>query len=69
MPRLAAHLHYRIVDVSSVRELARRWYPSELRRAPRKAAAHTALSDVRESLTELRWLRRHVFKQAQGGGR
>jgi oligoribonuclease len=62
MPRLAAHLNYRIVDVSSVRELAKRWYPAELRKAPRKANAHTALADIRESLAELRWLRRAVFK-------
>ena len=62
MPRLAAHLHYRIVDVSSIHELAKRWYPAELRRQPRKTNAHTAMSDVRESLAELRWLRKHVFK-------
>ena len=62
MPRLAAHLHYRIVDVSSVRELAKRWYPGEMRKAPRKACEHTALADIRESLDELRWLRKAVFK-------
>jgi oligoribonuclease len=62
MPRLAAHLHYRIVDVSSVRELAKRWYPAEVRKAPRKACAHTAMADIRESLAELRWLRRAIFK-------
>jgi oligoribonuclease len=62
MPRLAAALHYRIVDVSSVRELAKRWYPRELRRAPRKACEHTAMADIRESIAELRWLRRTIFK-------
>jgi oligoribonuclease len=62
MPRLAAHLHYRIVDVSSVRELAKRWYPAEMRKAPRKACEHTAKADILESLDELRWLRRTVFK-------
>jgi oligoribonuclease len=48
MPRLAAHLHYRIVDVSSVRELAKRWFPSASKRAPRKACLHTARSDILE---------------------
>lgn len=62
MPRLAAHVHYRIVDVTSVRELARRWYPEVLKRAPRRASSHTALADIRDSLEELRWLRAHVFK-------
>jgi len=66
MPSLAAHLSYRIVDVSSVRELAKRWYPAEMRRAPRKACEHTALADIRESLAELRWLRKTVFKAPRG---
>ena len=65
MPRLAAHLSWKIVDVTSVRELAKRWYPSELRRAPRKANKHTALADIRESVAELRWLRRNIFKQSK----
>jgi len=68
MPNLAAHLHYRIVDVSSVRELARRWFPSDMRKAPRKELRHTAKADILESLTELKWLRKTVFK-TRGGGR
>lgn len=62
MPSLAAHLHYRIVDVSSVRELARRWYPADMKKAPRKELRHTARSDILESLSELKWLRKTVFK-------
>jgi len=62
MPRLAAHLHYRIVDVSSVRELASRWFPNHSRRAPRKSMQHTAKADILESLEELRFLRKAIFK-------
>ena len=61
MPRLAAHLHYRIVDVSTVAQLAMRWFPKVMRKAPHKKREHTALADIRESLAELRWLRTHVF--------
>ena len=68
MPRLAAHLHYRLVDVSSVRELAKRWYPNASRRAPRKACAHTAKADILESIEELRFLKKAVFKDTGGGG-
>jgi len=62
MPRLAAHFHYRIVDVSSVRELASRWFPNHSRRAPRKSMQHTAKADILESLEELRFLRKAIFK-------
>lgn len=62
MPRLASHLHYRIVDVSSVRELASRWFPNHSRRAPRKSMQHTAKADILESLEELRFLRKAIFK-------
>ena len=68
MPRLAAHLHYRIVDVSSVRELARRWFPNEMKKAPRKEMRHTARSDILESLNELIWLRKAVFKASSSKG-
>jgi oligoribonuclease len=61
MPDLIAHLHYRIVDVSTVKELAKRWFPSASRRAPKKVLAHTALSDVRESIEELQYYRKAVF--------
>ncbi len=60
MPTLDAHLHYRLVDVSTIKELARRWYPQL--RAPGKSDAHRALDDIRESIAELRFYREHVFR-------
>ncbi|GLC45760.1 hypothetical protein PLESTB_000501600 [Pleodorina starrii] len=62
MPRVVAYLNYRIVDVSSIKELARRWFPKAHRAAPRKKLAHTALSDIKESIEELRYFRKAVFK-------
>ncbi|CAJ0586723.1 unnamed protein product, partial [Mesorhabditis spiculigera] len=62
MPRLNEHLHYRIVDVSSVKELTRRWYPQEYRDAPEKKGTHRALDDIRESIEELKFYRSNVFK-------
>lgn len=64
MPRLDQFLHYRIVDVSSIKELARRWYPGLA--APPKTEAHRALDDIRESIEELRYYRRHVFVPTPG---
>lgn len=61
MPRLHAHLHYRNVDVSTLKELVGRWYPEVARRAPAKKKAHRALEDIRESIDELRYYRRAVF--------
>ena len=59
MPRLNAYLHYRIVDVSSIKELALRWYPGL---APiKKAESHLALADIRESVAELRYYRQNCF--------
>ncbi len=58
------HLHYRSVDVSTIKELTRRWYPGALEATPRKATAHRALDDIRESIDELRWYRANVFKPA-----
>lgn len=66
MPRIVDYLHYRIVDVSSVGELCRRWFPREYGRAPRKSQAHTAMSDIRESIEQLRYYRQAVFKQPPG---
>jgi oligoribonuclease len=63
MPALEAYVHYRNVDVSTVKELARRWYPEVLREAPEKHGGHRALADIRESIEELRWLRSVVFVQ------
>lgn len=62
MPELEAHVHYRNVDVSTVKELARRWYPDVLDSAPPKEGGHRALADIRESIDELRWLRAAIFR-------
>ena len=60
MPALDAHLHYRIVDVSSIKELARRWYPEVS--APPKKESHRALDDILESIEELRFYRKQLFR-------
>jgi oligoribonuclease len=57
MPRLHDFFHYRNVDVSTLKELLRRWYPSRFA-PPKKAESHVALADVRESIEELRYYRR-----------
>jgi len=62
LPAIEEHLHYRSVDVSTLKELARRWYPAALAAAPAKATAHRALDDIRESLAELRFYREQLFK-------
>jgi oligoribonuclease len=62
LPDIEEHLHYRSVDVSTIKELTRRWYPGALDAVPRKATAHRALDDIRESIQELRWYREHVFR-------
>jgi oligoribonuclease len=64
LPEIEEHLHYRSVDVSTIKELTRRWYPGLLESAPRKATSHRALDDIRESIEELRWYRQHVFRPA-----
>ena len=61
LPEVEAYLHYRSVDVSTVKELARRWYPAAATGAPRKAGGHRALDDIRESVEELRHYRATVF--------
>jgi oligoribonuclease len=66
MPELDAFLHYRIVDVSSVKELARRWYPRVYFQAPKKAGGHRALADIRESIAELRYYREAIFVPQPG---
>jgi oligoribonuclease len=60
MPRLHACFHYRNVDVSTVKELARRWYPGL--QPPKKAERHRALDDLRESIAELRFYREVIFR-------
>jgi oligoribonuclease len=66
MPRLDDHLHYRMVDVSSIKELARRWYPRAYFNAPAKTGGHRALADIVDSITELRYYRAAVFVPAPG---
>lgn len=65
LPEIEEYLHYRSVDVSTLKELARRWYPDVLSGAPRKATAHRALDDIRESIEELRFYREHVFRAVE----
>ncbi len=66
MPALHNHLHYRMVDVSSVKELCRRWYPRVYFSQPEKGLAHRALADIFESVRELEYYRRCVFVPAPG---
>jgi oligoribonuclease len=66
MPELEAHLHYRIIDVSSIKELSRRWYPRVYFNAPKKAGGHRALADIKESIAELRYYRSAVFVPPPG---
>ncbi len=66
MPELESHLHYRIIDVSSIKELSRRWYPRAFFNAPTKSGGHRALADIRESIAELRYYREAVFVDQPG---
>ncbi len=66
MPALDAHLHYRMIDVSSVKELCRRWYPRIYFGQPEKGLAHRALADITESIRELAYYRRTAFVAPPG---
>ena len=66
MPDLDSFLHYRMVDVSSIKELARRWYPRVYFASPEKHGGHRALADIRESIRELRYYREAVFVPQPG---
>jgi oligoribonuclease len=66
MKDLDAYLHYRMVDVSSVKELARRWYPRAYFQAPKKLGGHRALADIHDSVRELAYYRATVFVPAPG---
>ncbi len=71
LPDLENYLHYRSIDVSTVKELCRRWYPEAFASAPAKAGAHRALGDIRESVAELRYYRSAIFRSPadpSGGG-
>ena len=66
MPALDSYLHYRMIDVSSIKELARRWYPRVYFGQPAKGLAHRALADIRESIRELEYYRRTIFVAPPG---
>ncbi len=66
MPELDSHLHYRLVDVSSIKELTRRWYPRVYFASPEKKGNHRALGDIRDSISELRYYRDAVFVAQPG---
>ena len=66
MPELETFLHYRIVDVSSIKELSRRWFPRAYFQAPAKHGNHRALADIQESIEELRYYREAVFVPSPG---
>ncbi|KXJ13072.1 Oligoribonuclease, mitochondrial [Exaiptasia diaphana] len=62
MPRFLDYLHYRIIDVSTIKELCRRWYPIEYNGTPKKALNHRALDDIKESIRELQYYKKTIFK-------
>ena len=66
MPALVEHLHYRVIDVSTIKELARRWYPRAYYQAPEKTGNHRALGDIEDSIDELRYYRRLLFAAEPG---
>jgi oligoribonuclease len=66
MPKLDSHLHYRNIDVSSVKELTKRWFPKVYFQLPKKSGGHRALADIRESIAELRYYRQTVFVSQPG---
>jgi len=66
LPELDAWLHYRIIDVSSIKELSRRWFPRAYINSPEKHGGHRALADIRESIAELRYYREAVFVAPPG---
>ena len=66
LPELDAYMHYRLIDVSTIKELARRWYPRSYFNAPAKTGGHRALADIRESIAELRYYRDTLFVPVPG---
>ncbi|GAA4659536.1 oligoribonuclease [Arthrobacter cryoconiti] len=66
MPELVEHLHYRVIDVSTIKELARRWYARSYFQSPAKTGGHRALGDIKDSITELKYYRKAVFVPAPG---
>ncbi len=68
LKELDAHLHYRVIDVSSIKELARRWYPRAYFASPKKIGNHRALGDIKDSIAELGFYRRAIFVAPPGPG-
>ncbi|XP_046390532.1 oligoribonuclease [Ischnura elegans] len=66
-PKVDDYLHYRILDVSSVKELCRWWFPNEYHKAPQKSFSHRALDDIRQSVEELRYYKKSIFKSNLNG--
>jgi len=66
LPELDGHLHYRSIDVSSLKELCRRWYPAVYKKRPSKKESHRALDDIRESVAELRYYREQILRPVDG---
>ena len=62
LPEIEGHLHYRSIDVSSLKELCRRWYPEPFKARPEKTEGHRALADIRASIDELRYYRETIFR-------
>jgi oligoribonuclease len=67
LPAIEEYLHYRSVDVSTIKELARRWYPEAIAGAPQKAGGHRAMDDIRESVVELAYYRTAIFRDTATG--
>jgi len=68
LPEIEDYLHYRSVDVSTIKELVKRWYPALNNGRPRKAGAHRALDDIVESIAEMKFYREHVFVATESSG-
>lgn len=67
MPTLNEYLHYRLIDVSSIKELARRWYPKEFSRMPQKTFKHRSMDDILDSVEELKYFKENIFKSQADG--
>ena len=65
MPKLNDYLHYRLIDVSTIKELSRRWYPNTFAKVPPKKGSHRALDDIKESIAELKWYQTNVMKEME----
>lgn len=64
MPILDNYLHYRVIDVSTIKELAKRWYQKEFSLMPQKKFRHRSVDDILESIEELKYFKQHIFKSA-----